>query len=109
MGPEIRRPRATRVEGGDIMANVESLRRALRMQPFRPFGVKLVDGTVYTVSHPDWISIPPVERPREVTFYQVMNGGGEYQTHWIDLGLILEVISPVTTEAAPARTEGNGA
>jgi hypothetical protein len=91
------------------MTIVDSLRRALRMQPFRPFGVKLVDGTVYTVSHPDWISIPPVERPREVTFYQVMNEGRKYQTHWIDLSLILEVISPVTTEAAPTRMEGKGA
>jgi len=44
------------------MANVESLRRALRAQPFRMFSLKLVDGTEYAVSHPDWLSIPPETR-----------------------------------------------
>jgi hypothetical protein len=89
------------------MANVESLRRALRTQPFRAFAVKLVDGTVYTVTHPDWLSIPPVRRPREVTFYQVVNkDADDYETHWIDLALILEVIVPGEAPVAPARTEG---
>jgi hypothetical protein len=93
------------------MAQVESIRRAMHAQPFRPFDIKLVDGSVHTVKHPDYISVPPVHRPREITFYTLASEGAEeYQTHWIDLALILEVIVPGETPAAPAqpRAEGNG-
>jgi hypothetical protein len=84
------------------MAQVESIRRAMHMQPFRPFQLKLVDGTLYTVQHHDWLSIPPVRRRREVTFYAVTDDKGEdYETHRIDLNLILEVIVP--PGAAPAH------
>ena len=92
------------------MANIERIRGAMMHQPFRPFLVKLVDGTVYTVQHPHWISIPPVRRPREVTFYQVTKGtSDDYETHWIDLGLILEVIVPASPAAQPAGpAKGDG-
>jgi hypothetical protein len=33
------------------MAQVEAIRRALRRQPFRPFSLKMVDGTIDTVKH----------------------------------------------------------
>jgi hypothetical protein len=92
------------------MANIERIRGAMMHQPFRPFLVKLVDGTVYTVQHPDWISIPPVRRPREVTFYQVTNStSDDYETQWIDIGLILEVIlpaSPSSEAAIPTKVSG---
>jgi len=92
------------------MANVDQIRRALRMQPFRTFTIKLVDGTSYRINHPDWLSIPPVRRPRQVTVYNAVNkDSDDYETHWIDLGLILEVIVPGDAGVAPARTEGNGA
>jgi hypothetical protein len=91
------------------MANVEQMRRAMRIQPFRGFNLKLVDGTIYSVHHPDWLSIPPVRRPREITFYNVVNKeNDEYETHWIDLGLILEVIVPCQVAAAPAQGERDG-
>ena len=94
------------------MAQVEPIRRAMRQQPFRPFAVQLVDGTVYTVQHPDWLFLPPVRRPRELTYYAVGDDGGDdYETHWIDLALILEVIVPGGPPAAsPAPSaESNGA
>jgi len=92
------------------MANVDSLRRALRAQPFRTFSLKLVDGTEYAVSHPDWLSIPPVRRPREVIYYRVTDGDtDDYDEHRIDIGLILELITPGQAGATPARNEGNGA
>lgn len=92
------------------MANVDRIRQAMRIQPFRTFALKLVDGTIYSVRHPDWISIPPVRRPREVTFYNVMNKeSDDYETHWIDLGLILEVIVPGEAGSVPVQAEGNGA
>jgi hypothetical protein len=51
-----------------------------------------------------------VQRPREVTYYAVGDSGGdEYETQWIDLGLILEVIIPGRPEVAPAPSvQGEG-
>ncbi len=75
------------------MAIVEEIRQAKNSQPFRPFSLKLVDGTLYTVKHPDFILVPPSPRAREVIFYD--GGEGEddgYHSHWIQVGLILEMI-----------------
>jgi hypothetical protein len=89
---------------------IDQIRGALQAQPFQPFAVKLVDGTAYTVEHHDWISIPPVRRPREITYYAVRQKGDEdYQTHWINLGLILEIIVPAELAAKTPKAEGNGA
>lgn len=88
------------------MAQADSIRRAMHAQPFRPFKLKLVDGTVHTVTHPDFIAISPGGRPREITFYaDKADGSGDaddYETHWIDLGLIVEVIVPPAPPAAAA-------
>ena len=92
------------------MANVDQIRRALHIQPFRTITIKLVDGTAYRVNHPDWLSIPPVRRPREITFYNVVNNeSDDHETHWIDIGLYLEVIVPGEAGAGPDWSEGNGA
>jgi hypothetical protein len=95
------------------MRSIDQIRQAMHAQPFRPFSLKLVDGTIYTVPHYDWLSIPPVRRPREVIYFSVPSDAGngeDYESHWIDLSLILEVI--VSREpAASARespAEGNG-
>ncbi len=89
------------------MAAVETVREALKHQPFRPFSLRLVDGTVYDVNHPDYLSIPPVRRPREVIYYVVANGDGEeYQARWLDLGLVMEVIVP-STPATRAAAGGS--
>jgi hypothetical protein len=93
------------------MAQVDAIRRALRIQPFRPFSFKLVDGTVYTVKHHDWLIIPPVRRPREVWYFVITDQGAEeYEAHWIDLGLISEVIVPPGPAPAQveSRAEGHG-
>ena len=92
------------------MAQVETIRRAMHMQPFRPFAIKLVDGTVYTVKHHDWLSIPPVRRPREVWYYVVTDPGTEeYGAHWIDVALISEVIvPPAASSSAAVQAVGNG-
>ncbi len=86
----------------------DSIRGALGTQPFREFSLKLVDGTIYPVRHPDWLSVPPIDHPREVLYYRVANGsGGEYDEHRIEIGLILELITPGQSELTPGRTEGN--
>jgi hypothetical protein len=92
------------------MAQIDRVREAMRRQPFRPFVLRLVDGTAYTVNHPDWVSIPPVRHPREVIYFAVGANPEEYDTHWIDLNLVAEVIVPSGTAAggAAAKTKGNG-
>lgn len=98
----------TNKEGGLTM-RADPIRRALRTQPFREFSLKLVDGTVYPVHHPDWLSVPPIEHPREVLYYRVANGrAGDYDEHRIEIGLILELITPRQSEITPDRTEDNG-
>jgi hypothetical protein len=93
------------------MVQAEQIRRALRRQPFRPFRLRMVDGTIYTVPHPDWLSVPPAEiRPREVAYYQKPESVPtdvveSYEVHWLALALISEVIE--TMVSAPA-TAGNG-
>jgi hypothetical protein len=87
------------------MAAAETIREAKRAQPFRPFSLRLVDGTIYEVRHPDMISIPPTRRPREVIYYLVENSESEdYQTRFIDMGLVMEVIVP-----SSSRPQANAA
>jgi hypothetical protein len=87
------------------MATAETIREAKRAQPFRPFSLRLVDGTIYDVKHPDFITIPPVCRPREALYFELSNGNDEYNSRWIDLGLIMEVV----VSGAPAAMPGPGA
>lgn len=92
------------------MATAERIRDALHSQPFRPFDVKLVDGTTYTIRHPDWISVPPVKRPRDITIYEVGDNGNEdYTVRWININLVLEVSVPGPAAASPTgQADGNG-
>jgi hypothetical protein len=83
------------------VASAESIRQAMRAQPFRPFALRLVDGTVYEIRHPDWLTLPPTPRPREAIYWVVANGDREdYQARWLDLGLVMEVIVPSSASAA---------
>ena len=91
------------------MATAEMIREAKRSQPFRPFRLRLIDGTEYEVAHPDWISIPPERRAREVLFFVASDDDAENERRWIDIGLISEVIVPALPPT-PSRpcTEANG-
>jgi hypothetical protein len=85
------------------MRSVDQIRQAMHAQPFRPFSLKLVDGSVCTVEHPDFIAVPPGRRPREFAFFSTDgHRPGGYEAHWIDLGLIISVIVP--EEQAPSPT-----
>jgi hypothetical protein len=88
------------------MATAEAIREAQRSQPFRP---RLIDGTEYEVSHPDWIAVPPTNRAREVLFFLVGDQYAEHERRWIDVGLISEVIIPPLPPTAPRPgSEANG-
>jgi len=82
----------------------------MHAQPFRPFSLQLADGSVCTVEHPDFIAVPPGNRPHEIAFFS-SKGGDDYETHWIDLFSIIAVIVGSQAQAEPAETsaEGNGA
>jgi len=83
------------------VATAETIREAKSSQPFRPFMLRLIDGTEYEVAHPDFISVPPTGRVREVLFYLVRDHASEHERRWIDLGLISEVIIPPLPVAPP--------
>jgi len=76
------------------VADINTIRDAMRAQPFRPFDLVLVDGTRCPIRHPDFLSIPPVRRPRHVLYYQLLDDLGETQSRFIDLNLIVEVAVP---------------
>jgi hypothetical protein len=80
------------------MAKINTIRNAMRAQPFRPFDLVLADGTSFPVRHPDYLSVPPVQHPREVEYFEVIidRGGDdyEYRSRWFDLNLISEVVIP---------------
>ncbi len=92
------------------MATAETIREVQRSQPFRPFRLRLIDGTEYEVAHPDWIAIPPVRCAREVLlFFAGDNDDAEHERRWIDVGLISEIIVPPMPPTAPRRgSEPNG-
>ncbi len=93
------------------MATAEQFRDAKQAVPFLPFTFRLVDGTVYAVNGPDWVSVPPTRRPREVTYYAVIDEDkDQYRTHRIDLNLVAEVILPPKpeTSALDPSAGGNG-
>ncbi len=91
------------------MRSVGQIRQAMRAQPFRPFALKLVDGLVCTVEHPDFIAVPPGECPRELAFFtEARNRPGGYEAHWIDLGLIVSVIVSVEEAVSPTASTAEG-
>jgi hypothetical protein len=80
--------------------NADRIREARDAQPFRPFTLKMVDGTTYQVTHPDFLFVPMVRRPRDVMFSAVIPDDDErYTTHWLDLGLIESLVIEPTAAA----------
>jgi len=75
--------------------------QAVRRQPFQPFNLVLVDGRTFTVDHPEFVAID--RRGREVTFY-----AGDNTQHFIDAGLIAEVVVVPFQEPAAARDPDGG-
>ncbi len=87
------------------MATADQFREAKKI-PFSPFLFKLADGTIFAVKHPDWLAIPPSDFPREVVYFAPRNAL-QYDTHRIDLAMVIDVILPPADEM-PETTDGNG-
>jgi hypothetical protein len=94
------------------MNSGEQIRRAMHAQPFRQFALRLVDGSSFVVQHPDFIAVPPGRRPRDIALFASSgNGSDEYETHWIDLGLVIAVVAPgdaMPLLAAESPSEDDG-
>lgn len=91
------------------MAQLDRIREALHKQPFQPFAIRMTDGTTCRVAGPEWLAIPPTRRVRQIAFFSLPEGGraDEFHTHWLDLGLVSEVVVP-GIDSIPARSEGAG-
>ena len=37
----------------------EQFRNTLHLQPFRPFSIRMADGRVFQVAHPDFVALSP--------------------------------------------------
>jgi hypothetical protein len=67
--------------------NADRIREARDAQPFRPFLLRMADGTCYTVPRPDFLFIPP-GHPRTVLVYTTTTNPDHCRSHWLDVGLI---------------------
>jgi hypothetical protein len=90
------------------MATLNQVREVLRRQPFRPFLLRLADGTKYTVKHQDFMAIPPGNLGMEAYLYTEGEHPGEYTSHWIDLLNVVEIVAPAPPEPAPSTTAPAG-
>jgi hypothetical protein len=80
------------------------IRETLHTTPFKAFDIKLVDGTVYHIGHPDYISVPPAPHAREIIVYLDTANGDGYGIRWVNLALVIELI----VQSVPAA-ESSGA
>jgi hypothetical protein len=88
----------------ELMATVQAIREALQEQPFRRFDLKLVDGRRFTITHPDFVMIPPIPHVREIIVSTPTDEEpGSYRAHRLELGLILEVTIPTDAPPPTAR------
>ena len=94
----------------DPTMTIDRIREALTVAPFVAFDLRLVDGRHFTITHPDYLTIPPARRPRDILVFTTRPEGpnDEYRTHRIDAALIVEITTPATAEAT-APPVGDGA
>ena len=79
------------------MAQLERVREALHQQPFRAFEIRLLDGGLFTVKHPDFVALPPTRRKRDIIVWD------EAGVHMVDLALIQEITLKVDDEPETPR------
>jgi hypothetical protein len=81
------------------MATPNQVRSAMHAAHFRPFAVRLADGSHFTVKHPDFISL--AVNGLELVIHD------DDGLHWIDMDLVTEVHRPPQPAERPA-SESNG-
>ena len=82
---------------------VDRIQEIIRSQPFRPFTLRMVNGSSYLIKHPEFVALPQTLRQRNIVFF------GEDGVHIIDLALIQELVVAAEPTPPPAvTTTGNG-
>lgn len=85
------------------------IRDAIKAEPFVPFQLVLTNGLRYTIEHSDFIAVSPGEFARDLVFWTEFGPHrGEFQTHWISIRQIVELITFVESSQHGAQAEGNG-
>ena len=80
----------------------ESLHEVITAAPFRPFKLRLADGSRIEIRHPEWIAHPSGARTAVV-----MNADESIRI--IDVGLVLEVeLGPPVPAGTPAADPNGG-
>jgi hypothetical protein len=82
------------------MATRDQIRDAMHRQPFRPFLVRLLDGRIFQIKHPDFISVSASDLGRDLVIHD------DAAMHRIDLFHVIEVEEAASP--AGSKTEGNG-
>lgn len=86
------------------------IRDALKAQPFTPFQLVLTNGQRYTIEHPDFCAVSPGDFARDLVLWTDLRPDrGEYQTHWISLRQVTELVVPLEPSQASPKAQGNGA
>ena len=86
------------------------IRDAAKAQPFVPFKLVLANGQHYTITHPDFIAVSPGDFARDLVFWTELGPDrGEFQTHWISLRQVVELVTPLEPSEASHKAQGNGA
>jgi len=65
----------------------EELSSVLRKEPFEPFRLRMADGYVYEVNHPELVWIHPLDPSHRIAHVGLEGGGA----HRIDLDLVAAI------------------
>jgi len=79
------------------MLTTESIREAMRRQPFLPFKIHMRGGKVHEVHHPDYIAVSPTGKSAVI-----LNADG---MEILNVRLIAEIVVPGLEEAAQSGDE----
>jgi hypothetical protein len=91
------------------MTIIDRIRELMHTHPFRPFTVKLVDGSAHPITNLDFIAVSPGRRSAEIAFYVETGIPGRHKSHFINSNLVIGVILPGETEPDVPNFEANGA
>ena len=80
---------------------LDQFTQQVRRQPFRPFQLIMVDGSRFTVDHPEFVSID--RRGRAVTFHATDN-----TRHELDARLIQDVVAVDADGSASVPSTSGG-
>ena len=86
--------------------NLNQFTREVRRQPFRPFQLVMVDGSRFTVDHPEFASID--RRGREVTLHAADNTRHELAARLIQDVVALDTEEPASVPGPSGGENPNG-